>query len=81
VAPLPITGAGAGPILVVAATGDNATPYASSQALAQRLQQGRLLTRAGAGHTSYRPDDHCIANAVDGYLVAGVLPDEGTVCS
>ncbi|MDQ1287755.1 MAG: hypothetical protein QG622_1320 [Actinomycetota bacterium] len=79
VQPKRLTAPGAAPILVVGSTGDPATPYEWSQALASQLSSGRLLTREGFGHTGYG-ESRCINSAVDEYLVNGKLPDKGTTC-
>lgn len=77
----PIAASGAAPILVVGTTGDPATPYQWSQALAEQLESGRLLTYEGEGHTAYARASACVDAAVDGYLLDGVLPGEGATCS
>ena len=77
----PIHASGAAPILVVGTTGDPATPYPWSQALASQLDDGHLLTWDGNGHTAYGRAGDCITRAVDAYLLAGRLPEEGTSCS
>ncbi len=74
------TAPGAPPILVVGATGDPVTPYDQTQALAEQLSSGVLLTREGGGHTSYAGLDDCIDAAVDAYLVDLEAPPVGTVC-
>jgi pimeloyl-ACP methyl ester carboxylesterase len=76
----PITAPGAAPILVVGTTEDPATPYAWSQALAEQLESGHLLTFSGAGHTAYGRSNDCIRDAVDAYLLHGALPPEATTC-
>lgn len=76
----PITAEGAAPILVVGTTGDPATPYEWSVALADQLESGHLLTFEGEGHTAYGRGGPCIGDAVDAYLVEGTLPEEGLVC-
>jgi pimeloyl-ACP methyl ester carboxylesterase len=76
----PVRATGSGPILVVGTTRDPATPYAASKALADELDAGRLLTYDGDGHTAYRQGSRCIDAAVDGYLLRGRLPAEGTRC-
>ena len=68
------------PILVVGSTHDPATPYRWARALASQLQGSRLLTRDGDGHTGYF-NSACVRGDVDRYLLTGVLPAEGTVCS
>ena len=78
--PSPIHAKGAAPILVVGTTGDPATPYAWSQALADQLESGRLLTWEGNGHTAYGRSGPCIHNAVDAYLISGTVPEPGLTC-
>ncbi|MEG8105904.1 MULTISPECIES: alpha/beta hydrolase [Actinomyces] len=75
-----ITASGAAPILVVGTTGDPATPYAWSQALADQLESGQLLTWKGDGHTAYGRSNDCVKKAVDTYLLNGTMPDKGLTC-
>jgi pimeloyl-ACP methyl ester carboxylesterase len=77
--PMAINAPGSPTILVVGSTGDPATPYADSQALAKQLQHGELLTRVGDGHTGY-PFSACIRNYVDDYLSSLTSPPPGTLC-
>lgn len=79
--PHTIRAAGAAPIVVVGTTRDPATPYAWSQALAGQLESGRLLTYEGDGHTAYGRQNRCIDDAVDGYLLGGAVPANGTRCA
>jgi pimeloyl-ACP methyl ester carboxylesterase len=74
-----ITGAGAGPILVVGTTGDPATPLASSQNMADALEEGVLLTVTADQHTGYGVNQ-CSYDVIDGYLVDLTVPAVGTVC-
>jgi len=76
----PIHAEGAGPILVVGTTGDPATPYKWSVRLTEQLADATLLTFDGHGHTAYGRSNSCISEAVDGYLIDGVMPEEGLVC-
>ena len=78
--PAPIHAKGAAPILVVGTTGDPATPYAWSEALAQQLETGQLLTWKGNGHTAYGRSNDCVKNAVDTYLLNGTMPEKGLTC-
>ena len=78
--PEPLKAAGSAPILVVGTTGDPATPYAWSKSLASQLENGSLLTYKGHGHTAYGRSNQCITDAVDGYLVDGKMPADGTTC-
>jgi pimeloyl-ACP methyl ester carboxylesterase len=75
-----IDGKTSAPILIVATTGDPATPYESAKALAKQLPSSVLLTHVGDGHTAYASGDGCIDNFVDDYLDSGKLPAKGTVC-
>ena len=67
------------PILVVGTTGDPATPFSGAQDLVTRLAGSRLLTFDSTEHTSYTKNS-CIDRNVDGYLLQGTMPPEGTVC-
>ena len=79
-APAPVSAEGAAPIVVVGTTGDPATPYSWAQALAGQLSSGVLLTYRGEGHIAYDERDPCIVAAVDGYLLRGDPPADGTTC-
>ncbi len=78
--PGPVDDRGAPPVLVVGTTGDPVTPYAWAVALSNQLTGGRLLTWRGQSHVAsfYSP---CVRAAVEAYLLAGVLPGAGSVCS
>ena len=78
-AEMPATGAA--PILVVGTTRDPATPYEWAEKVAAGLDDGRLLTYDGDGHTAYRRGSECVDRAVDRYLVEGRLPAAGTRCT
>lgn len=73
----PIAAEGAGPIVVVGTTGDPATPYAWSEALAEQLSSGALVTNVGEGHTGYNRGNACVDDAVEGYLLRGEVPVDG----
>ncbi len=79
-APAPIKAGGAPPIVVIGGTGDPATPYAWSVALAKELSSGVLLTRTGEGHGSYGFGTPCIDTPVNAYLLDLTPPAKGTVC-
>lgn len=78
--PAPLSASGSAPILVIGTTGDSATPYEWSVALADQLENGHLLTYEGFGHTAYGRSNSCIADAVDAYLIDGTLPEPGKTC-
>jgi pimeloyl-ACP methyl ester carboxylesterase len=77
----PVTAPGTPPILVVSTTGDPATPYEAGVAVAERLENGVLVTNEGDGHTVVGNGKPCIDDLVAAYLVDGDVPDDGTVCS
>ncbi|MFI6924997.1 alpha/beta hydrolase [Nonomuraea spiralis] len=78
--PRPLTAAGAPPILVVGTRRDPATPYGWARALAGELRSGVLLGYDGDGHTAYAGGSPCVDDAVDRYLVEGVVPRDGVIC-
>ncbi|MFT4157641.1 MAG: alpha/beta hydrolase [Microbacterium sp.] len=71
---------GSAPIVVVGTTNDPATPYEWSEALADQLDTGVLITRVGEGHTGYNKGNVCVDEAVDDYLVDGTVPEDGLRC-
>ena len=76
-----LTGKGANPVLIVSTTGDPATPYEEGVKLADDLESGVLVSFEGEGHTAYsRYGDQCVIDAVDGYLLRGIVPADGTWC-
>ncbi|QWF22744.1 alpha/beta hydrolase [Nocardioides sp. LMS-CY] len=78
--PRELRAAGADPIVVVGTTRDPATPYQWAVALADQLESGVLVSRDGDGHTGYNSGNDCVDEAVEGYLLAGVVPDDGLSC-
>ena len=76
-----VSAQGAAPILVIGTTGDPATPYEWAQSLAGQLSSGHLLTWKGTEHTAYHQGDRCIDENVERYLLSGIVPAGGTVCS
>ncbi len=67
---------GADPILVVGNTRDPSTPYSGAVTLTDTLDDARLLTLVGDGHTSYSRSQ-CIRDRVDAYLIDRTLPQPG----
>jgi len=67
------------PIVIVGTTGDPATPYSWSEALAEQLDSSVLVTREGEGHTGYA-DSPCVEKAVDAYLLELKVPKDGLTC-
>ncbi|MDR1236672.1 MAG: alpha/beta fold hydrolase [Propionibacteriaceae bacterium] len=77
---LTITGPDAPPILVVGATGDNATPYQQAVDMAKQLVSGVLVTYQGEGHGAFGGNSTCIDKIVIKYLVDGTVPKDGVKC-
>lgn len=72
---------GAPTILVIGTTGDPATPYQQSVALAHEvLAKGFLITFDGEGHTAYGRSNECVSLAVDDFFISGKVPDKEPVC-
>jgi len=60
---------------------DPATRYEGAQTVANLLPNSRLLSYAGWGHTAtIAAQSSCVDTTVIAYLIAGILPAEGTVC-
>ncbi|MFF4528035.1 alpha/beta hydrolase [Streptomyces sp. NPDC001407] len=78
-----VSARGAAPIVVVGNTGDPATPYAGAQQMARQLGKGVgvEVTYKGEGHGAYNSGNPCMVDAVNGYLLDGKVPSEGTTCS
>jgi pimeloyl-ACP methyl ester carboxylesterase len=66
--------------LVVATTYDPATPFNGARRLVRDLGRARFLKVRGDGHTAYDLTGPCARDAVNRYLLEGVLPAAGTVC-
>ncbi|MFJ6003495.1 alpha/beta hydrolase [Arthrobacter sp. NPDC092385] len=78
--PAPLRAEGADPIVVIGTTGDPATPYEWSTALAEQLESGVHVTWQGEGHTAYGRSNDCILDLVDAYFIEGTVPADGTRC-
>jgi pimeloyl-ACP methyl ester carboxylesterase len=76
-----VTGDGAGPILVMGTTGDAATPLASTELMADALEDGRLVIVEADQHTGYG-FNRCSQETIDEYLIDPVAnaPADGTRC-
>jgi pimeloyl-ACP methyl ester carboxylesterase len=76
---LDITAADAGPIVVIGTTGDPATPFESTERMADKLEDGRLVVVDADQHTGYGLN-RCVIDVVNDYLVDLEPPDDGTEC-
>ena len=77
--PVTVTGAGAGPILVIGNSGDPITSIDSSRKMADALEGGVLVTVDAQQHIAYGVND-CGNEAVDRYLVDLTVPADGAQC-
>ena len=75
----PWTARTSAPVLVVGNFFDGVTDYAGAQATSRLLENSRLLSYAGWGHTAYGRNT-CTQEYVDAYLLDVTLPPVGTVC-
>lgn len=67
------------PVLVVGNFFDGVTDHAGARASSRLLENSRLLSYAGWGHTAYGRSE-CTTEFIDAYLLDGTLPPAGTVC-
>lgn len=76
-----VSAPGAPPIVLVGTTGDPATPYRGTEAMARALggDVGVKITYKGEGHGAYS-SSQCVRTAVNTYLLEGRPPSDGTVC-
>ncbi|WP_067829860.1 alpha/beta hydrolase [Actinomadura kijaniata] len=71
----------AAPTLVIGNTGDPATPYEEAPALVRQMGSAVLLTLNGEGHGAYATKNLCVRTRVNGYLLNGTVPPNGTTCA
>lgn len=76
---VPITGAGAGPIVVIGTTGDPATPLESTRSMRDALEDGRLVVVTANEHTGYGVNQ-CVIDVVNTYLIDLQPPEDDTAC-
>ena len=66
------------PILLIANTGDPATPFASAQRVHDRIPDSVLIEVNTDGHTAFG-SDRCVNQIVENYLVRSEVPSENKV--
>ncbi len=76
----PIVAAGSADILVIGTTRDPATPYEWAATLAGTLEHGHLVSFDGDGHTAYNKGSACVDDAVESFLLDGVVPAADPHC-
>jgi len=74
-----ITGAGAGPVVVIGTTGDPATPFESTVRMSNILEDGRLVIVEADQHTGYGVN-RCVIDVVNDYLIDLAPPADETEC-
>lgn len=62
------------PTLVLASTTDPATSHSQAVVVAERLDQGHLLTQAGGPHVVFGWGDPCVDSAVTHFVLDGEMP-------
>ena len=75
----PWTARTSAPVLVVGNFFDGVTAYSGAQASSRLLENSRLLSYAGWGHSAYGRSA-CTREFVNEYLLDGALPPVGTIC-
>ncbi|MET7336187.1 alpha/beta hydrolase [Nonomuraea sp. NPDC005650] len=67
-------------IMVVGTVGDSVVPYENVKDLRSTLSGSVMVTLKGRSHTAYRTGDRCVNEAVDAYLLDGVIPTADVEC-
>lgn len=76
-----VVGKGTPPILVVATTGDPATPITGGVRAAEQFESGVLMTYDGWRHGAYGSGrSRCVEDAVSRYLADVAPPADRTAC-
>ena len=71
------------PLLLLATTGDPATPIEGAERMREAMGGGAvapLLRWDGEGHGAYLGEDPCVLDAVHGWLLDGEIPADDTAC-
>jgi pimeloyl-ACP methyl ester carboxylesterase len=71
---------GVPPTLVIAVTGDPATPYQDGVDVAGLLDQGHLISVDGVRHTASLQGNVCVDDVVTAYLIDLTVPTGRTAC-
>lgn len=77
--PVTITGAGAPTLLVIGNIGDPATPFASTQRMADAIASSTLIAVESLDHGGYGTND-CVDEAVHNYLIDNEVPEGEKRC-
>lgn len=68
------------PVLLLAATGDAATPHAGAVETRRRLPGSRLVTEQGAGNHGVTGGNACVDERLAAYLLFGTVPETDVRC-
>jgi pimeloyl-ACP methyl ester carboxylesterase len=68
------------PIIVIGTIRDPATPYSWSVSLAKIFTGSRLISLDADGHTGHGRGSACVDDAVDAFLLKGILPSANLSC-
>jgi predicted alpha/beta hydrolase family esterase len=68
-------------VLVIGTANDPATPYKWAVKLSEILQGAKLISLESDGHTGYNRGNACVNQAVEKYLISGVIPAQNLACS
>lgn len=79
--PVRVRARGSNPVVVIGSTGDAVVPYLFARSVAAQLENAVLVTNNQVIHVAYTRNNACLANAVDAYLVDGIVPKKGIVCN
>ncbi len=83
--PSPLSADGAGPVLVLGATEDVATPIGSAELLRNELVDAAMVYVESDVHGSYNvsaaPEHRCATELIDALLIDLDQPPDGTVCT
>ena len=69
------------PVIVIGTSNDPATPYQWAVKLVSLLKNSVLISLSGEGHTGYNRDTPCVDQAVEKYLISGIIPAQNLACS
>ena len=75
-----VSGVGAPPFLIVATTGDPATPYEWGVRLSEAMPSSQLVTFNGEGHTAYNKASSCVNRTVEDFFINGTVPAADPNC-
>ena len=77
--PVTITGVGTPTLVVIGNTGDPATPFASTQRMAESLASSVLIAVESFDHGGYGTNE-CVNGAVHRYLIDNEIPEDNKRC-